>query len=99
MKNVFCLLTASALLLCCTATAALKTKVLQDGTIELRTKRLTTTVKRARIIGLRTSKTTLAGPSTPAHAVTGGVGSMTGRGNELSTIHYPWGDPMVNHAV
>ena len=99
MKKPRFFLVSVLLLSACCAYAELKSKISPDGTIELKTARLTTTVKHARIIGLRTHKTTLAAPATPARAVTSGVGSMTGRGNELSTIHYPWGDPRVNHAV
>ncbi|MBR6372474.1 MAG: hypothetical protein IKS20_04770 [Victivallales bacterium] len=99
MRKVFfyamCLLLGTSLCL----KAELQSSVAKDGTIEIKAKRITVTVKEGRIIGIRTKKTVISSPATQARAVVSGVGSMTGRGNELSKVHFPWGDPRVNHAV
>ena len=90
-----CLLLGTALGL----RAEIISSVSKDGTIELKVKRITVSVKEGRIVGIRTGKAVMSGPDTMAKATVSGVGSMTGRGNELSKIHFPWGDPRVNHAV
>ena len=72
-----------------------------DREFVLKTKRLEAVVRDARIIQLRSRKTgqlfadrALAEPS-----VTAGLGCMTGKEKELSTLHFPWGEPGMNQQI
>ncbi len=72
-----------------------------NSELTLRTKRMEVMVKDARIIQLKSLRDgrILADRKLADPSHTAGLGCMTGQEQELSRLHYPWGEPLVNPRV
>lgn len=72
-----------------------------NSELTLRTKRMEVIVKDARIIQLKSLQNgrILADRKLADPSHTAGLGCMTGQEQELSRLHYPWGEPLVNPRV
>ena len=72
----------------------------QGEILVFRTVRTEIKVKNARIIAVRNRENgvELAGEKTPAASNTAGIGNMTGQADQMSKLHFPWGEPLLEQS-